>query len=294
MPVPDGLAQRLLDAAGGGPGRTSRRPTPAVADARPDACSRLAGGNAARWVVGWRTRWRPRRVAGRRRAGTPVGRGLHAVGRARRGHAVVRRRADAGDAAGYLLAETPAPADYPLSGDVLEVPQVRWRWVEGFLGGKAVAYDLPEPGGSRATLYVARRTVARRLPSLPPPMPTPDDGRLLRRRLAARGDALRAGRGRRCPGLPELPGPFPRAADVSCVRSCLRVVVQKTLTSVIRSTTPSPSPLSLRERGSSRKACPYFLQSVQLADFRCRFRQTPPNPIRRHRPNSQERQTESH
>jgi hypothetical protein len=73
---------------------------------------------------------------------------------------------------GYLLAEKPAPPDYPFGHDVLEMPEARWRWVAGFLGGKAVAYDLPGPGGSRATLYVARRTVDQ-LPSLPPDVPRP-------------------------------------------------------------------------------------------------------------------------
>jgi hypothetical protein len=72
----------------------------------------------------------------------------------------------------YLLAEKPAPPGYPFGHDVLEMPEARWRWVAGFLGGKAVAYDLLGPGGSRATLYVARRTVDQ-LPSLPPDVPRP-------------------------------------------------------------------------------------------------------------------------
>jgi hypothetical protein len=71
---------------------------------------------------------------------------------------------------GFLLANVPAPSDYPLGHDVLEMPEARWRWVEGFLGGRAVAYDLSGSGGSRATLYVARRIVEQ-LPSLPPEVP---------------------------------------------------------------------------------------------------------------------------
>ena len=54
-------------------------------------------------------------------------------------------------------------------------------------------------------------------PPTSPPWSRADDRRLLRRGLATRGDALRAGRGRRWPGLPGLLGPFPRALDVSCV-----------------------------------------------------------------------------
>ena len=51
----------------------------------------------------------------------------------------------------------------------MRLPDVRWRRVEKFLGGPAVAYDLPAIGG-RATLYVVQKNVAG-LPSMPPPMP---------------------------------------------------------------------------------------------------------------------------
>jgi hypothetical protein len=74
---------------------------------------------------------------------------------------------------GYLLAKGPCPpADYPPSHDVLTPPGTHWRWVADFLGGKALALDLPGAGGARATLYIARRTV-HDVPSLPPDCPTP-------------------------------------------------------------------------------------------------------------------------
>jgi hypothetical protein len=73
-------------------------------------------------------------------------------------------------AAGFLLSEKAPPPDYPLGHDVLKMPDARWRWVAGFLGGDAVAYELVGPGGGRATLYVAHRTVDL-LPSLPPDVP---------------------------------------------------------------------------------------------------------------------------
>ena len=121
-----------------------------------------------RWMVG---------LAGRSGRGAACGRlaaiessgGCYALGRAGSGHAAFRRRIPRRR---HLLAETPPPEDYPLGHDVLEVPGTHWRWVAGFLGGKAVAYDLPGPGGGRATLYVARRVVEQ-LPSLPPDVPQP-------------------------------------------------------------------------------------------------------------------------
>ncbi|MGA2621056.1 MAG: hypothetical protein ABSF26_25815 [Thermoguttaceae bacterium] len=68
---------------------------------------------------------------------------------------------------GRLISETPPPANYPFSRDLLHMAQVRWRWVAGFPGGPAIAYDLPAVGDTRATLFVARQTVPG-LPALPP------------------------------------------------------------------------------------------------------------------------------
>jgi hypothetical protein len=61
------------------------------------------------------------------------------------------------------------PAEYPMSRDIVRLQDVRWRPVEKFLGGPAVAYDLPTVGG-RATLYVVARIVPG-LPSIPPDLP---------------------------------------------------------------------------------------------------------------------------
>jgi len=71
---------------------------------------------------------------------------------------------------GPLVSQVAPPADFPMSTGIAPLPQVRWRRVEKFLGGPAVAYDLPAMGG-RATLYVVNRTVAD-LPSSPPQSPT--------------------------------------------------------------------------------------------------------------------------
>ena len=67
---------------------------------------------------------------------------------------------------GKLVSQLAPPADYPISRDLLSMRNVRWRHVAHFLGGPAVAYDLPSLGG-RATLYVAVKSV----PGLPAAAP---------------------------------------------------------------------------------------------------------------------------
>ena len=47
-----------------------------------------------------------------------------------------------------------------MSRDIVQMPEIRWRHVEKFLGGPAVAYDLPTNGG-RATLYVIQQECPR-------------------------------------------------------------------------------------------------------------------------------------
>ena len=76
----------------------------------------------------------------------------------------MRLFAAAPSGSGRLVSETPPPANYPLSRDLVRMAQVRWRWVAGFPGGPAIAYDLPAVGDTRATLFVAQQTV----PGLPP------------------------------------------------------------------------------------------------------------------------------
>ena len=59
-----------------------------------------------------------------------------------------------GEQPGQLLAEKPAPPDYPFSLAVLQVRGTRWRAFKGFLGQHGVVYDLPGPAGTCAALYV--------------------------------------------------------------------------------------------------------------------------------------------
>ncbi len=77
--------------------------------------------------------------------------------------------------AGELGSQVPPPAGYPISPDIIRLQGIRWRNVATFLGGSAVAYDLPTVGG-RATLYVVQRTVSG-LPSIPPAVPLSTGGK---------------------------------------------------------------------------------------------------------------------
>ena len=83
----------------------------------------------------------------------------------------------AGDAFGdgELLSEAAPPRGLPLSPDVVRRSGIRWRQVDGLLGATGVAYDLPGPAGTRATLYVVRRTVPG-LPDHPPRRPVLSTG----------------------------------------------------------------------------------------------------------------------
>jgi hypothetical protein len=78
-------------------------------------------------------------------------------------------------APGRLVAESSPPDDFPAPKigvfDSKRAPGIRWRQVDGLLGGRGVAYDLPGPGGgTAATLYVLRGVTAE-LPSRPPTWP---------------------------------------------------------------------------------------------------------------------------
>ena len=75
---------------------------------------------------------------------------------------------------GPLVSRVAPPAEYPLSRDIAQKPDIRWRPVQDFLGVPAVAYDLPTSAG-RATLYVLQRNVDG-LPAFPPDSPSLSTG----------------------------------------------------------------------------------------------------------------------
>ena len=55
---------------------------------------------------------------------------------------------------GHLLANEPAPAEYPFSPWVLSIRGTSWRHLDDFLEHSGVVYELPGPGGTHAALYV--------------------------------------------------------------------------------------------------------------------------------------------
>jgi hypothetical protein len=85
---------------------------------------------------------------------------------------------------GELVAATPPPSAYRLSGRILASPATTWSHLSGLLGRRGVAYQLHAPGGARATLYVVKLAglpndpviAASRLPSAPPGRPQPASG----------------------------------------------------------------------------------------------------------------------
>jgi len=74
-------------------------------------------------------------------------------------------------AGGQLVSQKSPPEKWPLSPDVLESSQTRWRWVSGFLGRRAVAYDMTDSAGRPATLYVVRYKAANVRNTAPPARP---------------------------------------------------------------------------------------------------------------------------
>jgi hypothetical protein len=72
---------------------------------------------------------------------------------------------------GQFVADVPPPAAWPPSRAVLPLRGMRWRPIQGFLDRAGLAYDLPGPDGTQATLYVVRRTVAGAL-AVPPARPS--------------------------------------------------------------------------------------------------------------------------
>lgn len=71
---------------------------------------------------------------------------------------------------GRLVGQSPPPREFPISPRVFRHSQIRWRSVSQFLGQPAVAYELTRPDGARATLYVTRQTAVG-APSSPPLQP---------------------------------------------------------------------------------------------------------------------------
>jgi hypothetical protein len=68
---------------------------------------------------------------------------------------------------GLLLAKRPAPVEYPFSQWVLRVHGANWRHLDGFQGCSGVVFDLPGPAGTHAALYVVAREGIEDLSTVP-------------------------------------------------------------------------------------------------------------------------------
>jgi len=165
IPVPEGLADRILAGLASTPG------APASPD--PDEAAKPSLAEPAAWR------------ASRRRILALFG-GLSAAAAALLGFALwpesppALTPADVSQWArsqfpdevsqpGHLVAENPPSSDFPAGPDfdLARFPRMKWRWIK-FHGYDGVAYDLRSTPGRRATLYVVRCVVPD-LPAIPPP-----------------------------------------------------------------------------------------------------------------------------
>lgn len=180
VPVPEGLAQRITDrlaAARAEPAAMADVEETAEAPAPPPVTEVAA---------------RPRRVSRRRllAAAGSLGTGAAVLVAAliymntRKTYDVPTVLTEAVDffgnesrESGHLLTDNDLPDDhpisrYPISRDVRRVTGTRWREIDGFLGRKGVAYDLPGRGDTvKATLYVVKLTVSDLKDTQPPVRP---------------------------------------------------------------------------------------------------------------------------
>ncbi|MGO8747628.1 MAG: hypothetical protein ACLQNE_16780 [Thermoguttaceae bacterium] len=175
VPVPDGLADRILARLNAAPTEKVVTDTPALSgDAMAESLAGVQPVNAAVRPLRFMRRF------SRFAAGRPILAGgmaaalaaivlLAVVGAFRRmgssdwqispESAIVQFNSDPHDG-GMLLDARPAPSGYPVS-EFLSLPSgARWRDVGDFQGRKAVAYDFQGPQGAGATLYVLRGKAA--------------------------------------------------------------------------------------------------------------------------------------
>jgi hypothetical protein len=154
VPVPEGLAERLLERLAAEP--TWQNTELIAGNAQPAIphSSRLPSRWSRRWLLAGSGLLA---VAGALLLAVWVGAGRgNTLSEAFVLDEAIRSFDMRADQVGHAMAERPAPADYPFSFAVLPVRGARWRPVAGggFLGHNGVAYDLPGPAGSKAVLYV--------------------------------------------------------------------------------------------------------------------------------------------
>lgn len=173
VPVPDGLAERILKrlaAARSGPAASgAEAPAGETPVEEPAATCRRTERISRRWLL-----------AGAGALSTVVAASVlvtvlfpwpepETYSKSQVWEFSIKFFAGEADVVGQLVRVVPPPSEYPFSPDVLPLPDLRWRRIEGFLGCGGVAYDLTGEGGAAATLYVVEYSVSG-LPSLPPPL----------------------------------------------------------------------------------------------------------------------------
>jgi hypothetical protein len=152
VPIPVGLAQRLLDRLATERERESAESAARQEDRKAAVSSRLAAALSRRWLL---TGGGLLAVAAALLIAVWLG-ARHARGLSE--ESVADEAIQAFDSAiehkGYLLAEHAPPTGYPISASVIQVRGMSWRAVETLLGREGVVYEFPGRAGARAALYV--------------------------------------------------------------------------------------------------------------------------------------------
>ncbi len=154
VPVPEGLADRLLQRLAAEPAWQSTELTAENEQAAVPRSSLVAPRRVGRWLLAGSGLLA---VAGGLLLAVWLGLARDdALSEAFVLDEAIRSFDTRADQSGQSVAKQPAPANYPFSAAVLPVRGVRWRLLAsgGFLGHSGVVYDLPGPAGTRATLYV--------------------------------------------------------------------------------------------------------------------------------------------
>jgi hypothetical protein len=147
VPVPDGLAERLLAGLTPVVPRRSRRWLLAGAAVLTTAATLL--------IAVWLNQPRPEGLSG----DTLCSAAIQAFDSmfAKTGQSLVAR---------------PAPSAFPLSQWVCQFRQTAWQTVDDFMGSRALVYQLPGRDGVRAALYVTKLDTLAGLDSAPTVRPT--------------------------------------------------------------------------------------------------------------------------
>ncbi len=152
VPVPEGLADRVL-------GRLASSPSPCEPGHTPAARTIPRKWRRRAWLVAAGTMAIAASVVLVVLLNSPKLPSLSAEQAL--GDAIAFFNADTRTGGTLLGIEPQPPASYALSQALpTRGSQVQWRWVDGLLDGRSVAYDIVAPSGVSATVYVIRRPLS--------------------------------------------------------------------------------------------------------------------------------------